>query len=401
MDPKEQNNSAVLRLSTPAASPFTLAGAPRERNGHPVRYFRKEVLPGRPLVHPKTGRRFHYPPEKMDQLIATFSRMSDAGGKVYVPKGHQMTFNPDNNYGWVKGLERDGNSLYAIMELVGEDAIKAAARNDVSVCISPWRDADGNDYEEALLHVALCPDPAIPGLKDFEPIAASSGRTVEAPVFVEAAANEENTMNKLTAEQLQKARKHVPEFPEEPTPEQWLALVDKLGTTATTTEGQLLASQSALENVTKERDTLKSDLQTKDNQILTLSRSSPDELIPPSIRSLVVKTHQDRMKALVPKLGKPVVDALSDLLIGKDAKSANVLMLSVSGDQGESMTEQLVDILEKVEPAPPLGEQDQPLALSRGLPANHQKPDAETAAVEAAVKKNHEQRAAKQAKQAT
>jgi hypothetical protein len=80
----------------------------------------------------------------------------------------------DNSSGWVHDLFVQGDSLWASGELIGEDAILASDRNDVSV-YSPakWKDGKGNDYQWPILHVLICPDPLVPGLSDFVPLAAS------------------------------------------------------------------------------------------------------------------------------------------------------------------------------------------------------------------------------------
>lgn len=163
-------------------TPFLALAAPRTEGGQPVKRFRKELI--------RTGSyctaddvRFEVDGEALDNWVAEFSRMKSVGVKVPVPTSH--TTDPEANRGWVVDMFREGDSLFGVIDLVGEDAIKMAGRSDVSL-YSPAHldDGKGNTYKWPITHVALCTDPVIPGLDGFVPLAASLGKTpVNVPVF--------------------------------------------------------------------------------------------------------------------------------------------------------------------------------------------------------------------------
>ena len=76
--------------------------------------------------------------------------------------------------GRVKSMYVEGDSLIMTCELIGEDAIAAAGRNDVSIHSPPeFTDGKGNKYQQPITHVALTPEPLVPGLGEFISIAAS------------------------------------------------------------------------------------------------------------------------------------------------------------------------------------------------------------------------------------
>ena len=68
----------------------------------------------------------------------------------------------------------DDGTLDAVMEIFGEDGFKAVETNDVSIYVPPtYTDGKGVTYKRPITHVAVCPDPVLPGLGKFERLAAS------------------------------------------------------------------------------------------------------------------------------------------------------------------------------------------------------------------------------------
>jgi len=70
------------------------------------------------------------------------------------------------------------------VDLIGE-GIKLAGTSDVSIYAPPeFKDSAGHAWKRPIMHVALCTDPAIPGLEGFIPLPASKGNTpVRVPVL--------------------------------------------------------------------------------------------------------------------------------------------------------------------------------------------------------------------------
>ena len=102
---------------------------------------------------------------------------------VPVPSGTHFQVDGEHNRGNIIGLSNDGKSLWATVELIGKDAPRIAASNSVSIYAEPeWKDTYGNKYQWPIRHLLLTPDPRIPGLKGFMPIAANN-TTIHVPVL--------------------------------------------------------------------------------------------------------------------------------------------------------------------------------------------------------------------------
>jgi len=117
---------------------------------------------------------FSITPDVLTHWMMTFRAMQANGVKVPVPSSHKAAGQSKENFGFVSSMFIEGGSLFATLDLVGEDALLAASRNDVSIYSPPrFTDGKGNAYIRPILHVCMTPDPLIPGLGPFEQIAAS------------------------------------------------------------------------------------------------------------------------------------------------------------------------------------------------------------------------------------
>jgi len=159
--------------------------APGDRAGQPTRRFRKELIRVGNYVKPDAGLEFSVGPEALDHWAQTFALMLSNGVDVTVPVGH--TGDAEANRGYVRDIYREGDSLFGILELVGEDAIALAGRTDVSIYSPPeYTDGKGNHYVRPITHVALTTSPVVSGLRGFEALAASltAGQTSDPFVLV-------------------------------------------------------------------------------------------------------------------------------------------------------------------------------------------------------------------------
>lgn len=106
----------------------------------------------------------------------TFALFQERGIDVSIPAGHDFSGNPDLNRGYARGMYVEDDSLFALMELIGEQAVPLADLSDVSI-YSPieWVDGFGNVYYRPILHIALTTLPLIPGLGKFQLAASSVG----------------------------------------------------------------------------------------------------------------------------------------------------------------------------------------------------------------------------------
>lgn len=97
-----------------------------------------------------------------------------------MPGNHSRADDAEANHGFVTAMMANKNSLEFECELYGHDAPKIAASNSVSIYAEPdWEDTFGKRYQWPIRHVALTPDPRIPGLKRLT-IAASNGTKTKA-----------------------------------------------------------------------------------------------------------------------------------------------------------------------------------------------------------------------------
>lgn len=136
------------------------------------RKYKKEIVAIGEYVNDK--RPISITSSALDNWVAQFAVMKKNGVKVPIVSTHEGDGDPDKNRGWMLDLFRERDSLFMVCELIGEDAILAASRSDVSLRSDPnYRDGKGNAYTHVITHVALCTHPVIPGLSDFIPLAAS------------------------------------------------------------------------------------------------------------------------------------------------------------------------------------------------------------------------------------
>lgn len=173
---KRKGMSRLVALSLTTDN-IAVMGEATEKNGQPVQKFKKEICRDGTYKHPNDGWTANINKDRRANWVAVFDEMKKNGVAVPVPISddedhHKVT--PKNNGGYVIGMENDGKSLFAILEMVGKDAIDAAGRNDVSVFVEQgFTDGKGVNYGEAVTHVCLTPTPIVPGLDGFIPIAAS------------------------------------------------------------------------------------------------------------------------------------------------------------------------------------------------------------------------------------
>lgn len=153
---------------------FDAVSGRRTVSGQPVQRFRKQIIKTGEFVNDKAGVSFKVTPRLLEHWADTYHQMSNNGVKVPIPNTHAGKTDPDMNRGYVTDMFVDGDSLVMTCDLIGEDAIKAASRCDVSID-SPHEfvDGEGNRYIRPIMNVALCTNPVIPGLGEFVPIAAS------------------------------------------------------------------------------------------------------------------------------------------------------------------------------------------------------------------------------------
>jgi hypothetical protein len=122
------------------------------------------------------GQRFSVDAPTLAHWQETFERMTKAGIEVPVPVEH--TRDPEKRRGTLQKVERAKDSkgrdgLFGFIKFRDAEAEKLAASN-VSIYVPPERpDGKGGKFRRPIEHVALTDYPVVPGLDNFQPIAAS------------------------------------------------------------------------------------------------------------------------------------------------------------------------------------------------------------------------------------
>jgi len=162
------NPGYTLSLSSPAT-----VIEQTERNGLPVRKYRKTIA--RDGDYEKGALKFSITPQTREHWVKTFDLMKANGTSVRVPATHAGAADPKAQLGEVLSLTAtDDGTLDAVLEIVGEEGFKAVETNDVSIYVPPtFTDGKGVTYKRPITHVAVVPDPVLPGLGKFERLAAS------------------------------------------------------------------------------------------------------------------------------------------------------------------------------------------------------------------------------------
>ena len=151
-----------------------------DEHGQPTRRYRKPILKVGKVN--SGGHVFSIDADYLSGVAKTFQALKTEGASVPVQAGHN--FDPAKQWGDVEDVFVEDGVLYASLRLVGADAIRAASVNDVSVYVVPAFDYAGKTFTDALLHVAMVPNPAAGGLGKFIPLAASLTLTTDnAPVY--------------------------------------------------------------------------------------------------------------------------------------------------------------------------------------------------------------------------
>lgn len=176
-------------------------GMPPMIGGQPVQYAWKEMIRVGQYTHPKQGWTLSVTPERLKTWEANFHKMRQNGTKPFLPAKHVAEFSGAENYGYLIDMKveprtlPDGSkveSLVGLHQLIGEDAHRAAARNESSVYIQERvKDAQGNTYAEAITHNAIIPDPVVTGLGGFVAMSASASDAV--PIYSLAIGSNEMT----------------------------------------------------------------------------------------------------------------------------------------------------------------------------------------------------------------
>jgi hypothetical protein len=340
------------------------------------RLFLKDLITTGDYEHPVHHWKLATDPKRMDKWVAAFGKMQAAGVKVPIYADHEPA--AENTLGYLDGVFRgsdfaaaltrypelaklpteklptDPNTLYGIHEFADGDSQNLANRvGQVSVLIDRnMVDGSGNEYGEAIRHVAVTPEPIVNGQGDFVQLAAS--RNSDAPaVYVLGIERSTHKVEEppMKVEDLKK-------------------LQDLLGE-----DGKDLTDENAASKICDHVTGLTKRLSALEK---AAEKKMAASTLTPDAEDVLVESAEAGLDGLVTagNLLPCSVTALKEILIGKPgARNAYTLSRSVSGTE-ESMVRGIVKALKMNDPIK-LGEQtkQQTIALSRITPGTEKVED--------------------------
>lgn len=339
-----QTSPLVLRAAADGEGkplPLGLEGYPTEADGVPIHYRRAKIARCAEWTHRGTGEPVSITRERVDAWIKNTRALSAAGIKPFLPNRHTSEPSAADNNGYVLDVSRDGDDVYAVLALYGDDARQRAAINGRSIyVVSNARDASGKVHEgESIAHVALVPNPALPDLGPTVTIAASSGGVaVEAPVLIERSIPmfKPETLTKL------RAKFKLPDTaPEADVAEKAAAaaLVDPPADQS----AEVTRLSADVTKLTKERDDAKAEAQRATLALSADKPKEPDALtLSLTLDAFNTKREQAIASGVISEAGAKAIDAI---LLPGGKPSSVALALSGDGATARPLYVRLMDII--------------------------------------------------------
>ena len=148
---------------------------PETRNaepGTPLARFKKELIATGVWERPGTEQVMEVSRERMDEWVRKFYEMKAEGIKVPFPYDH--SYDSRDNAGFVTELMREGDALYAIIEVPREEdaGLMGTVIQEVSISVNPsFTDGTGRPWGEVIEHVAATTYPVVTGQENFVALA--------------------------------------------------------------------------------------------------------------------------------------------------------------------------------------------------------------------------------------
>jgi len=366
-------------LEDPEQRAFDAASSTAIEYGLPVERRVKTILRVGDYVHPSEGWTFNVTLDRLKELAATFTSMREHGVDCNVVKDHSFT--ATDHLGFVTDMWVEGDSLVAIHELRGEQAIDLAKRLPrTSVWIEKsYRDGEGRVYGEAIVHNSISQDPVVPGMHDeFVPVPDDLGGGRAAVLSRRFAASDNNKECDMNL-----------------TPETLRILTEKLGVKELGDEKALLKGIDAIvagvaETAKKIVDLEAAVAKAAESEAAAVAKATEalkvKREIDPEVAELVATTVESIAASCVEKgrLTPATAKTLSELLIGAEG-TRNGFALSRSATGGRKPLAMAVFQALADNDVVALGEmtREQVIGLARVIPGG--KGDADIAAVTAAM----------------
>jgi hypothetical protein len=316
----------------------------------PCVYLWKDVIRAGRYRHPNLRFTIDVDRARLDHWARVFSRMTANGVRVHIPADHSDA--AADNRGYVLRMKCIGDRLMALCQFIGADAVRDAARNQVSIGVAPtFIDGKGRVYRDAIVHVALTPVPVVPGQDDFISAETFSAATPGAEASPAAAAP--GGMLTLAAAQILRSSPMAQTML--PCSEETLSALHGLvpGLSEVPAEQKLEQILQYIQSV------------AADNDSAHLSLAAPDPAISQALLE-AVKAKRDlcvSRGALTP--------AVADALLARLAPDNQLIGLSREGGADATLALSIFTSLAENRPVP-LGERSglQARALSRAVPGD-------------------------------
>jgi len=328
----------------------------------PRKRFKKDIMRVGVYTHPIEGWTIDVTTERMDRWIANFKAMRKAGIDVEVCVDHDLS--AEAVRGYVVDMFREGDTLYATHEMIGEKGIELAQTvRNVSFCLdTDYHDSEGRAYGEAITHCAIVQQPVIPRQGEFEPLAASKKTNAGLPYIV---LHYDRTDNKGTAimdnamtDELLEVIRELLGSGDDLTKENALSRLKERFTAAAAEKEQLTKQIADLQG---EIESLKA----------SAAKADADKAVDPDALDVMAEATEAKIESLTEKakITPKAASMLLSLLVGKPgARQAYMLSRRLS-QTDVSLARQILDIFEMNDPVE-LGEKTkaQALTLSRETP---------------------------------
>lgn len=155
--------------------------------------FRKHILSKGPLYHSSLrGGKLDVDDKFFDTVIKNFNDHVVSHVQAPVVDGNNRhTEDPDRNIGEIIGLEREGDKLYAIIDVRDEKAIPKMGKTYLgasAMFATNWKNNKTNQYVgPTLVHTAITNNAHVNDLDDFEEVLLSVDDSTSKAVFLSAA----------------------------------------------------------------------------------------------------------------------------------------------------------------------------------------------------------------------
>lgn len=141
-------------------------GLPKTINELPIHYKWMDAAYAGQWKHPTKNIDVPINEKRIDQWVSNIKLSRSRGVNLPACKDHKET--ADNSLGEIFDARRNGERLELLIGYKGDDALKVAQRNYLSIGIDPdFKDSRGNKYGESIRHVAITPVPVIHGQTGF------------------------------------------------------------------------------------------------------------------------------------------------------------------------------------------------------------------------------------------